>query len=475
MFAQLRRSVVVSVCMENPDSSIDKTIVSPESSGDATAVSTGTGEATVVGLPAGADATQMAPALSTVDLSLLEPELTLNLSLHNPFALADARSENYLLFELAGVFKGQKLARPPVHLAVVLDKSGSMEGRPLEQVKEACRLLIDKMSPADTLSIITFAENVDITLAQSAVTKKEQLKAQLDLIRARGTTNLYGGMVAGANQLGTVHGTTHLSRIILLTDGEANEGVTEYADIIAKARQIKKDGYSISTIGVGIEYNEELMRGVAKNTLGNYYYIENVSDIPRVFEEELSTLFEVVAKKLELGIRLAKGVSLRKFYGREVSSQDGQVRLELPDVVAGRVQQNLAQLAFDVHPEARFRVMQAELSFEYLGQSTRTSLPSEAIVEFTHDKEYILSAINQKVDQVMRVKDVVAEISRAKELLAKDAGTATMIIDRAKTVLMQAGREGDATLVAEAMGKLERGEVEKADKTLGATEWELEE
>ena len=461
--------------MNTPPNTDDKTVVSPESSGDATVVSTGIGEATVVGLPPGGDATQIAPTLSTIDLSLLEPELTLNLSLHNPYALAEARSENYLLFELAGAFKGQKLARPPVHVAVVLDKSGSMEGRPLEQVKEACRLLIDKMSPADTLSIVTFAENVDITLAQSAVTKKEQLKAQLDLIRARGTTNLYGGMVAGANQLGTVHGPSHLSRIILLTDGEANEGVTEYADIIAKARQIKKDGFSVSTIGVGIEYNEELMRGIARNTLGNYYYIENVSDIPRVFEDELSTLFEVVAKNLELKMRLAKGVTLAKFYGREVSSHNAEVRLELPDVVAGRVQQNLAQLAFDAHPEARFRVMQAELSFEYLGQTTRTTLPTEAIVEFTRNKQRILGAINQKVDQVMRVKDVVAEISRAKQLLAKDAGTATMIIDRAKTVLLQAGREGDATLIAEAMGKLEKGEVAKADKTLGATEWELEE
>jgi len=461
--------------MEKPDSGIDKTIVSPESRGDATVVSSGTGEATVVGLPASGDATQVAPFLSTVDLSLLEPELTLNLSLHNPYALAGARSENYLLFELSGVFKGRKLARPPVHLSVVLDKSGSMEGRPLEQVKEACRLLIDKMSPADTLSVVTFAENVDITLAQSAVTKKEQLKAQLDLIRARGTTNLYGGMIAGANQLATVHGPTHLSRIILLTDGEANEGVTDYADIIAKARQIKRDGYSVSTTGVGIEYNEELMRGIARNTLGNYYYIENVSDIPRVFEEELATLFEVVAKRLELKLRLPKGVNLGKFYGREVSSDNGQVGLELPDVVAGRAQQNLLKLAFDAHLEARFRVVQAELSFEYLGQTSRMELPAEAIVEFTRDKDRILGAINQKVDEVMRVKDVVAEITRAKQLLAKDAGTATMIIDRAKTVLMQAGREGDATLVAEAMDKLGRGEIEAADKTLGATEWELEE
>jgi Ca-activated chloride channel family protein len=456
----------------------DATIVSPESHGDATIVAQGTGAATVVStapVAAGGDATVMAQALQTVDLSQLKPEVTLNLMLLNPYALADARSENYLLCELTGAFMGTKLVRPPVNLSIVLDKSGSMEGKPLEYVKEACRQLIDKLGPADTLSVVTFAEAVDVVLAQSPVTQKEALKAQLDLIRPRGTTNLYGGMAAGANQLAIAKGATHLSRIILLTDGEANEGVTEYGEIIAKARSIKREGFSISTVGVGIEYNEELMRGVAKNTLGNYYYVDAVSDLPRVFETELATLFEVVAKAVRMSLKLPKGVRLDKFYGREVQADGGMATVELPDVVAGQPQNLLLKLIFDAHPGARFRVLETALSFEYLGQTTRSDMPANAIVQFTPDRKLILDSINEKVDAVMRVKDVVAEISRAKQLLAHDAGTATVIIDRAKMVLMQAGREGDATLIATAADLLASGKVEAADKTLGATSWELEE
>ncbi len=453
----------------------EATIVSPETGGKAVYATTASGEATLVSLPISGDATQVAPSLTTIDLSQLQPSLSANLVLHNPYALAEAKSDNYLLVELLGSFEGKKLARPPVNLSLVLDKSGSMEGRPLEQVKEACRQVIDKLGPADTLSVVTFAEGVDVVLAQSPVTRKELLKAQLDLIRARGTTNLFGGMVAGANQLGMVKAPTHLSRIVLLTDGEANEGVTEYGEIIAKARQISGDGISVSTIGVGIEYNEELMKGVAKNTLGNYYYIEQVSDIPRVFEEELASLFEVIAKNIRLSLKFSKGVSLSKFYGKEVELLNGACETSLPDLIAGRTQNQLIRLSFSPHLEARFRVLKAELSYEYIGQTDRMRLATEAIVEFTKDKNKILASINHHVDEIMRVKDVVAEISRAKELLAKDAGTATMIIDRAKTVLIQAGREGDATLVAEAIDKLAKGEVEKADKTLGATTWELEE
>ena len=457
----------------------DATIVSPETSGDATIVSQGSGDATVVaGIPPGVldeDATIIGHALETVDLAELKPEVTLNFTLHNPYALASARSENYLLCELSGAFRGHRLVRPPVHLSVVLDKSGSMEGKPLEYVKEACRQLIDKLGPVDTLSIVTFAESVDIVLAQSPVTKKETLKTQLDLIRPRGTTNLYGGMVAGANQLATVKAPTHLARVILLTDGEANEGVTEYSEIIGKARQIRRDGFSMSGVGVGIEYNEELMRGIAKNTIGNYYYVDAVSEIPRVFETELATLFEVVAKNVRLSVDLPKGARLDKFYGREVTTEDGTSIVDLPDVVAGDPQNLLLKLAFDAHPAARFRILQSDLSFEYLGQTTRTAMSAEAIVQFTPDRQRILDSINAKVDSVMRVKDVVAEISRAKQLLSEDAGTATVIIDRAKTVLMQAGREGDATLIANAADLLASGEVEKADKTLGATSWDLEE
>lgn len=455
----------------------DATIVSPESHGDATIVVQGTGAATVVSTApvAAGDATVMAQALQTVDLALLKPEVTLNLMVHNPYALADARSENYLLCELSGAFMGQKLVRPPVNLSIVLDKSGSMEGRPLEYVKEACRHLIDKLGPADTLSIVTFAENVDVVLAQSPVTMKEALKAQLDLIRPRGTTNLYGGMTAGANQLAMAKGATHLSRIILLTDGEANEGVTEYGEIIAKARGIKRDGFSVSTIGVGVEYNEELMRGIAKNTLGNYYYVDAVSDLPRVFETELATLFEVVAKAVRMTLKLPKGVRLDKFYGREVFADGGMATVELPDIVAGQPQNLLMKLVFDAHPAARFRALESTISFEYLGQTSRTEMPAESVVQFTTDRKQILDSINPKVDAVMRVKDVVAEISRAKQLLAHDAGTATVIIDRAKTVLMMAGREGDATLIASAADLLASGKLDAADKTLGATSWELEE
>jgi len=457
----------------------DATIVSPETSGDATIVSQGSGDATVVtSMPPGVldeDATVIGHALETVDLAELKPEVTLNLTLHNPYALATARSENYLLCELSGAFRGHRLVRPPVHLSVVIDKSGSMEGKPLEYVKEACRQLIDKLGPVDTLSIVTFAESVDIVLAQSPVTKKETLKTQLDLIRPRGTTNLYGGMVAGANQLATVKAPTHLARVILLTDGEANEGVTEYSEIIGKARQIRRDGFSITGVGVGIEYNEEIMRGIAKNTLGNYYYVDAASEIPRVFETELATLFEVVAKNVRLSVDLPKGARLDKFYGREVTSQDGASTVELPDIVAGDPQNLLLKLAFDSHPAARFRILQTDLSFEYLGQTTRTAMSAEAVVQFTPDRQRILDSINAKVDSVMRVKDVVAEISRAKQLLSEDAGTATVIIDRAKTVLMQAGREGDATLIANAADLLASGELEKADKTLGATSWELDE
>ena len=86
---------------------------------------------------------------------------------------------------------------------------------------------------------------------------------------------------------------------------------------------------------MGIEYNEELMRGIAKNTIGNYYYVDAASEVPRVFETELATLFEVVAKNVRLSIDIPKGIRLDKFYGREVMTENGSSTVDLSDIVAG--------------------------------------------------------------------------------------------------------------------------------------------
>jgi hypothetical protein len=114
------------------------------------------------------------------------------------------------------------------------------------------------------------------------------------------------------------------------------------------------------------------------------------------------------------------------------------------------------------------------LEFKYFGREQREQLSGDFVAEFTDDKDAILGGIDPVVEQVMREKDIVANLQRAAQLMKSDVGTATMIIQQAQAQLSASGKEADATLVGEALGKLSRGDVEDATKTLSVSEFKLD-
>jgi Ca-activated chloride channel family protein len=436
------------------------------------------GDATVVGMTT-RDGTVAVARVAQLDLGQLKPQVEYTLRAHNTFALAGQTVQNYLLADIQGFFggmlgPGSMTARAPVALALAIDRSGSMEGRPIEAVKTAVGVIVDQLTEADMLSIVTFGEQVDVLMPASRVLNRELIKQHVERIRPKGTTNLYGGIGIAAEQLLAARAPQHLSRTLVLTDGEANEGITDYADFMALARDLRAKGMTVSAIGLGVEYNEELMRGLAKAARGNYYYIDSLDRIPEVFERELKSLFGTVATGVTLKLTLADGVQLTRAYGYEAAQGGRTVSLDLPDIASGASLPVLLQLGVKPHPPARFRAAQSELSFKYFGQGERTVLHADLLLEFTTDKDKIMGGIDAVVEAAMREKDVVANLQRAAAMMKQDVGTATMIIQQAEAQLMAAGNTHDATLVGIALGKLQRGAVDDATKTLSVAEFELE-
>lgn len=462
--------------MDNqPQDAGDATMIAPGvKAGDATVVSQALGDATVVVSQPGT-ATVASGRLATVDLSQLKPQVEYQLRAHNTYALAGQTTQNYLLSDIKAFFSGGiSGARAPVALALAIDRSGSMEGKPIESVKTAVGLIVDQLTEADMLSIVTFGEHVDLLMPASRVLNREIIKQHVDRIKPKGTTNLYSGMATAAEQLLDAKSPQHLSRVLLLTDGEANEGIVEYHDIVSEARNLRLKGMTISTIGVGIEYNEELMKGIAKNTRGNYYYIDTIDQIPEVFDRELKGIFGTVATSVALKLKLAEGIELGRVFGYEAAKGGRSVSIDLPDLASGETLPVLIQLSIPPHPRARFRVAQSELNFKYFGQDERRKLYGDMVLEFSTDKDAIIGGLDPVVEQVMREKDVVTNLQRAAAMMKSDVGTATMIIQQAQAQLSAAGKVEDATLVATALGKLQRGDVEDATKTLSVAEFELD-
>jgi len=438
-------------------------------------VAQASGDATVVVSQPGTDATVAAGRLATVDLAQLKPQVEYQLRAHNTYALAGQTTQNYLMADIQAFFSGGIAgARAPVALALAIDRSGSMEGKPIESVKTAVGLIVDQLTDADMLSIVTFGEHVDVLMPASRVLNREVIKQHVDRIKPKGTTNLYSGMATAAEQLLNASSPQHLSRTLVLTDGEANEGIVEYHDIISEARNLRMKGMTISTVGLGIEYNEELMKGIAKNTRGNYYYIDTIDQIPEVFDKELKSIFGTVATNVGLKLRLAEGVELGRVYGYEAAKGGRSVSIDLPDLANSETLPVLVQLSLQPHPHARFRVVESELTFKYFGQTERRTLHGDMVLEFSTDKDAIIGGIDPVVEQAMREKDIVANLQRASAMMRSDVGTATMIIQQAEAQLSAAGRSEDATLVATALGKLARGDVDDATKTLSVAEFGLD-
>jgi Ca-activated chloride channel family protein len=460
----------------------DSTMIAPGvAEGGATVVSRASGDATVVvSQPASSargDSTVAVGRLATMDLSALQPRVEYNLRAHNTYALAGQNVQNYLLADIGAFFAGGLQARAPIALALAIDRSGSMEGRPIESVKTAVGLIVDQLTEADMLSIVTFGEKVEVLMPASRVLNRELIKQHVNRIQPKGTTNLFSGMGTAAEQLLAAKTPQHLSRTLLLTDGEANEGITEYADIVALARDLRGKGMSISTVGVGVEYNEELLSAVAKHTRGNYYYIDAIDRIPEVFDRELKDLFGTVATNVILRLKLSENVELARVYGHEAgkgSSGFGQTAtIELPDLSTGEQLPVLIQLAVRPHQPARYRLVHSELEFKYFGQNERQTLKGDFIAEFTDDKDAILRGVDPVVEAAMRERDIAANLKRATAMLDSDVGTATMIIQQAQQQLSAAGKNEDATLVGTALMKIQRGNVDDATKTLSVAEFEL--
>ncbi|NLV71971.1 MAG: VWA domain-containing protein [Actinobacteria bacterium] len=256
--------------------------------------------------------------------------------LSHPVVHASGPTEVFLRVDVTGL--GETGKRPPLDLAVVLDRSGSMQGEKLRYAKKAVDTLIDRLLPADHMALVAYDDVVDTVFARRKVDDALVMKTKAALIETGGCTNLSGGLVEGLQQLGQDKG--ELRRVFLLSDGLANQGVTDPDALADLVQQGVKKGGGVSTFGVGVDFNEELLRTLADVGGGNYYYIASPDDIPGIFMEELGELGDVVAQNVLLDF-VPQGVEILGVLGFNSPNLPAQAG----DVRAGAVRSIMLALA----------------------------------------------------------------------------------------------------------------------------------
>lgn len=395
--------------------------------------------------------------------------LTANIVASREATMANGPAREQFLLELRAAGEGlQGATRTPLNLCLVIDRSGSMEGAPLQYVKQACGYVVDLLTPNDILSIVTFEESVDVLMAPQRVTAKQPIKDGIQRLVCGNTTNLYDGMALGAQQVRMTNEPGRATRVVVFTDGEPTAGVKDFAALVQAAGDVRGNGIGVTFLGFGPDYNEELLASMAKRAGGNYYYIPTPEMIPEVFRAELESLLTVVARNIRLDLTLSRWVELRSQHGQQ-ATDDRTVSIPLADLERGMVLEQVFDFDFPNHPLGWYRVAAGRLVYDDLLSGQTESVGLDFIMEFTAEAARYGAAPNVRVAQAMQV----AQASRAVEktilgLKTQQLSTASAIAELQKTqmLLLQDGRVAEAQEVTQALRAIQSGDTSGAEKTL---------
>lgn len=220
----------------------------------------------------------------------------------------------------------------PINLALVIDRSGSMSGRPLAEAKRCAAMIVDGLSANDHASIVVYDDRADILVASRPVDDKQLFHRAIAEIDSRGSTALHSGWLTGAEQAAGKQSGQVLSRVLLLSDGCANVGVCDPVSIARQCAEMAEAGVGTSTYGLGEHFNEELMAAMARAGQGNAYYGQTAEDLMDPFREEFDLMSALCARRLRLTLAPAEGVRVAVVNQYRT---DAHGRTMLPDLAYG--------------------------------------------------------------------------------------------------------------------------------------------
>ena len=230
----------------------------------------------------------------------------------------------------------------PLNIVLVVDESGSMGGEKIKNLKAALNSFVERFRKTDKLTIVGFEQEARIILESTEKTKYKKINNAIKDIHANGSTNLHAGLMRGYEMAMKHFDEKSINRVIFLTDGNANVGVTQSEEIAEESRRCIKQGISLVTIGLGVDFNNGLLREIADSGRGVMHYVGDARDIKKVFVDEIDSVLAPAARKVKLTLDLEQGSSTPKIYGyqeQRQSKDDGQRHVfKLDDLNHGATQ-----------------------------------------------------------------------------------------------------------------------------------------
>ena len=353
--------------------------------------------------------------------------------------------------------------RLPLNFSLVLDKSGSMSGKEIRQLRKAVKWTIDQLQPSDLISIIAFDSRTKVLVGATTASDKRRLRREVDKLDAGGGTNMGPAMRAGLDEIGRHHGRDKVSRLVLLTDGQTSEE----EDCQLAADEAGRMDVPVVALGLGTGWNEDLLMDLAQRSgeMGYADLIKKPEDVEPIFQEVLSRM-QIVAQDLTVRFLMTQGVEARQVWQvrpliKNVSSQAVQGRtvvVDLDELEEGGAAV-LIELLMPARPPGRYRIAVAEAGYTMPARSlTHQKEQTEMILEITTDP-YAAQQVNGRVMNIVEKVTAFKLQTQALDAAAMgDIASATRKLRAAHTRLLEQGEHELAQTALEEAQRLEQGQ-----------------
>ncbi len=369
------------------------------------------------------------------NISVFANQVKLDVSLANPVLVEGKKQTTYLKIGLTGFEMKGDAQRTPANVAIVLDKSGSMQGDKIKKAREAALMVLDQLNSKDIVSVVAYDNNVSVLVPATKASDKTAITAGINRLSAGGSTALFAGVSKGASEVRKFLAKNKVNRVILLSDGLANVGPDSPGELASLGASLIKEGMSVTTIGLGLGYNEDLMTQLAQRSDGNSYFAETTKDLTRLFKAEFGDVLSVVAQELVVKIHCAKGVRPVRVIGRQADIAAGTTTAFINQIYSS--QQKYLLLKVELPAGRKGKSMDvAKVSVSYANMETKTTdtLSSTIAARFTDSEEKVADSVDR--DAMIAAVTQLATVNNDLAVVLRDKGD----IEAARKMLVDNGK-----------------------------------